>query len=105
MSVKPLRTYEIKTGPIIVPAGDDYHVVEPAQVHTVSGREIKGYMMADQGYFQLYDLLGSVVFSAPTHTILWCRIKNPPLGQLAVVTAWEDENDHIDNEEDDDGQV
>lgn len=73
VSVKPLRRYQVCTGPIIIPSGEDFEVVEPPQVHTISGAEVKGYMMADQGFFQIYDRRGQVVFSCPTNQVLWCR--------------------------------
>ncbi len=70
---KPMRHYVVCTGPIIVPNGEDYYVAVPPTEHEVYGRLIKGTMIADMGYFQVLDSRDQVVFSSPTHMVLWCR--------------------------------
>lgn len=88
MSTKPTRTFVVVTGPVAIPGGEEkYELVMPPLEHTIRGKEVKGYMVADQGFFTIVDGNGTVVFSAPTHHVLYCKVENADGALVSLDTA------------------
>lgn len=89
---KPLRTFVVCTGPVVVMGQERSDLLVEPREHIIRGNEVKGSMVADVGYFQIVNSAGTVVFSAPAHSVLWSRVVEESVNPLALVKLFDEED-------------